>query len=199
MEAALTNTLEYELRESARAKNMRIAVHEDGRVIVTVPRTGVQGKRARMRAGAFVASHRAWIAETREKIARRRARFERTYGAPIPLPKLRRGTRAYREAVAATREMVTERVRHFAAVGGYRHGTVSIRSQKTRWGSCSGKGNLSFNLYLVYVPRTLLEYVVAHELAHTKHHDHSAAFWAEVGKHIPAYREHRRELQRYRH
>lgn len=169
------NTNGYELRESARARHMRIAVHEDGHVIITVPQRGVRGRFARMTADAFVISHQGWIEEMRTKIARRRTRFERAYGTPIALPKLRRGTRAYREAVASARALVTERARHFADAGGFRYGTISIRNQKTRWGSCSGKGNLSFNLYLAHVPPALLDYVVVHELAHTKHHDHSSA------------------------
>ncbi len=198
MEDAETAGPEYELRESARARHMRVAVDENGRVVVTVPRGPVRGRLAKARARAFVSARRAWIEETRAKLMRRRARFEAAYGTPIALPKLRRGTRAYREAARQTRSLVHGRLRHFAALGGYRYGTVSIRNQKTRWGSCSGKGNLSFNLYLAHLPPALLDYVVAHELAHTKHHDHSAAFWAEVGKHMPTYRELRKELQRYR-
>ena len=74
-------------------------------------------------------------------------------------------------------------------------GTITIREQKTRWGSCSAKGNLNFNWKLVLMPPEILDYVVVHELAHRLQMNHSAAFWAEVGKILPDYRERRQWLK----
>ena len=73
---------------------------------------------------------------------------------------------------------------------------VSIRAQKTRWGSCSGNGNLSFNWKLSLVPDEILDYVVVHELAHRKEMNHSPRFWAVVEKELPDYRERREKLKK---
>ena len=67
------------------------------------------------------------------------------------------------------------------------YGRVTVREQKTRWGSCSSKHNLNFNWKLIMAPPQCLEYVVVHELCHLIHLNHSAQFWAEVAKRIPDY------------
>ncbi len=72
---------------------------------------------------------------------------------------------------------------------------LSFRSQKTRWGSCSASGHLSFNWRLIVAPKDVIEYVIVHELAHLKHHNHSANFWLLVASQIPNYRNLRKWLR----
>lgn len=100
------------------------------------------------------------------------------------------------------REIFADRAAYHAAGMGVRYGTIRIKEQKTRWGSCSEKGNLNFNWKLLLGPPQVLDYVVVHELCHLKHMDHSAAFWNCVRGVLPGFesqrvwlREHGRELE----
>ena len=86
-------------------------------------------------------------------------------------------------------EYIPERVSYYAEIMGVTYGRITIRNQRTRWGSCSSKGNLNFNCLLMLAPRDIIDYVVVHELSHRKEMNHSRAFWNEVGKVIPDYKE----------
>lgn len=83
---------------------------------------------------------------------------------------------------------IPARVEYFAKIIGVTYGRITIRNQKTRWGSCSSKGNLNFNCLLMLAPPEVLDYVVVHELCHRKQMNHSKAFWAEVEKVCPDYK-----------
>ena len=87
------------------------------------------------------------------------------------------------------------KVRHFASEMGVSYGRITIRSQRTRWGSCSPKGNLNFNCLLMLAPEEVQDYVVIHELCHRKEMNHSPKFWTEVEKICPNYRVHRKWLK----
>lgn len=84
--------------------------------------------------------------------------------------------------------VIPQKVKYYAAVIGVDYGRITIRNQKTRWGSCSSKGNLNFNCLLMLFPDDVIDSVVVHELCHRKHMNHSAAFYAEVEKAFPEYR-----------
>lgn len=79
-------------------------------------------------------------------------------------------------------------VAHYAKIIGVNYGRITIRAQRTRWGSCSQKGNLNFNCLLSLAPSDVLDYVVIHELCHLRHMDHSKKFWADVEKYCPEYK-----------
>lgn len=84
-------------------------------------------------------------------------------------------------------EVIPKRVAYFSPLVGVTYGRITIRNQKSRWGSCSSKGNLNFNCLLMLAPADVLDYVVVHELCHRKEMNHSPQFWAEVGKVLPDY------------
>ncbi len=90
---------------------------------------------------------------------------------------------------------IPQRVAHFAPLVGVRYGRITIRNQRTRWGSCSGKGNLNFNCLLMLAPPEVLDYVVVHELCHRLEMNHSPRFWAQVERVLPDWREQRRWLR----
>ena len=92
-----------------------------------------------------------------------------------------------------------ERVKHFAALLGVTYGRITIRNQKTRWGSCSTKGNLNFNCLLMLAPPEVRDYVVIHELCHRREMNHSKNFWALVGTLCPDYKVHRGWLRQNGH
>ncbi|MEO5656499.1 MAG: SprT family zinc-dependent metalloprotease [Nitrospiria bacterium] len=98
----------------------------------------------------------------------------------------------YRARAAA---VIAERLEAINASLGYRYARVTIRDQKTRWGSCSARGNLAFNWRLVMAPIAIIDYVVAHELVHLVVLSHAPAFWTRVAAIDPAHQEHRRWLR----
>lgn len=130
----------------------------------------------------------AWISKHIEKIKETKERFEAE-----PTEKLTR-----EKVIALVEEalkVIPERVEYFAKVIGVTYGKITIRNQKTRWGSCSSKGNLNFNCLLMLAPPEVLDYVVVHELCHRKQMNHSKAFWLEVEKVLPDYKEVRKWLK----
>ena len=95
------------------------------------------------------------------------------------------------------RTLAEERLVHFNSLYHFSYDRISIRNQKTRWGSCSKKGNLSFNYRIVLLPPHLADYIIVHELCHLEVFNHSKQFWDMVARTIPAHRELRRELRAY--
>lgn len=86
------------------------------------------------------------------------------------------------------RDIISKRVEQYAKAMGVTYGRISIRSQKSRWGSCSSAGNLNFNWHLVMMPMKVLDYVVIHELAHRIEMNHSKQFWEIVSNVCPEYK-----------
>ncbi|MGN8631475.1 M48 family metallopeptidase [Blautia sp. HCP3S3_G3] len=138
----------------------------------------------------FLEEKKQWILEKSAQMQERQEERETT-GAVSP-------AELSAEEIEAIKEKIASRVRHYSRVMGVTVGRITIRNQRTRWGSCSVKGNLNFNYQLYYLPEELLDYVVVHELAHRRHMDHSAEFWAEVGKYCPDYKKRREKLKEYK-
>lgn len=99
--------------------------------------------------------------------------------------------------IEAARSYIPKRVAYYSAITGGTYNRVTIRSQKTRWGSCSSKGTLSFNWRLMLAPPVILDYVVVHELCHLKHMNHSADFWKAVEAVFPDFRNARKWLKEH--
>lgn len=164
-------------------KTVAIQVNSDLSVTVRAPRS-VSEKDIE----EILKKKEAWISKHIEKIKETKERVEAE-----PTEKL------MREKVIALAEealkVIPERVEYFAKVIGVTYGKITIRNQKTRWGSCSSKGNLNFNCLLMLAPPEVLDYVVVHELCHRKQMNHSKAFWLEVEKVLPNYKEVRKWLK----
>lgn len=116
-------------------------------------------------------------------------------------PRRRRGrtkepTKLYQTHKERARELVHARLALWNTESFFTYNRVAIRDQKSRWGSCSQRGNLNFNYRIVFLPEHLIDYVIVHELCHLKEFNHAASFWKLVEEKIPAYKIHRAELKR---
>jgi predicted metal-dependent hydrolase len=101
----------------------------------------------------------------------------------------------YKKYRESARALVHARLEHFNAYYGFTYGRVSIRNQKTRWGSCSSKGNLNFSYRIIFLSPAAQDYLIIHELCHLKQFNHSVAFWSLVAEQCPDYQTHHLELK----
>jgi len=99
----------------------------------------------------------------------------------------------------SARECFERKVVHWHRYTGGNYSTITIRDQKSRWGSCSSRGTLSFNYRLIFAPPGILDYVVVHELCHLTHMNHSKEFWNMVGTVMPDYKKHKSWLKERGH
>lgn len=164
----------------SRRKTLAIEVKPEG-VIVRAPfRTS---KKVIMR---FLDEKRDWIEKHCQQIKERQERIEG----------LKPFTDADIKALALqAKTVIPQRVEYYAPIVGVDYGRITIRCQRTRWGSCSSKGNLNFNCLLMLMPEEVIDSVVVHELCHRKHMNHSAAFYEEVYRVFPEYKQCREWLK----
>lgn len=168
---------EFELIRSSRRT---IAVEiKGGKVIVRAPL-----RMSKVEIEKFISSKADWIKRHLE-VSRQRQIVPKESFTPEQIQHL---------ADAALQD-IPQRVRKYAAIIGVTVGRITIRNQKTRWGSCSSKGNLNFNCLLMLCPEEIRDYVVVHELCHRKELNHSTRFWNEVARVMPDYAQRRKWLK----
>lgn len=138
----------------------------------------------------FVESKQTWILKHLAIMQDRQAHD------PIPAGVI--SDKELRHMTEEARIIIPERVKYFAKIIGVTYGQITIRHQKTRWGSCSSSGNLNFNCMLMATSPELIDYVVVHELCHRKQMNHSPLFWKEVEEILPDYRNLRSRLREHR-
>lgn len=102
---------------------------------------------------------------------------------------------SYQRHKERARKLVEQKLVYWNQFYKYTYGRVSIRNQRTRWGSCSRKGNLNFHYKILFLPEELVDYLIVHELCHLRAFDHSQRFWSLVSKTIPDYQKRRRALK----
>ncbi len=139
---------------------------------------------------AFVEKHRDWIIRKYDE-ASEQSRSKENVNLKIPDYEELRGSERI-----IIKQKFSEKTDYYANLMGVNYGKITIRNQKTRWGSCSSKGNLNFNYKLYYMPERLMDYVIVHELAHLKYMNHSKEFWRVVETYYPSYKQCREELRR---
>ncbi len=163
----------YTIKYHARARRVVISVHASGEVVVTLP-----ARASLERAETFVQSRMPWIIKTQEKLKRK---FE----GKTPL---RQSRKEYTELKGKALVFIRERIAIYNKHYGFAFGRISIRMQKSRWGSCSRAGNLNFNYKLLDLPLEIADYIVVHELCHLKEMNHGPRFWALVAETVPEHK-----------
>lgn len=185
----MTVQADYEVFRSKR-KTYSISLNENGILTIRVPLYVSDGEVEQiLRGKQFWITDRLAEYEVRKS---RRPAFEYTQTQRLALEK------RYKEAA---REYIPKRADYYLAA--YPdlfprcHSRISVREQKTRWGSCSSKGTLSFNWKLMLAPPAILDYVIVHELCHLAHMNHSERFWSCVATILPDYKERRKWLKEH--
>ena len=165
----------------SRRKTMALEITRDRKVLVRVP-MGAPHREVE----AFVRSREDWIRKTLLKLEMQEA--AEPAGERLSMEEIR-------DLASRALEWFPGRVAHYAPLVGVSYGRITVRNQKTRWGSCSAAGNLNFNCLLMMAPPEIRDYVVVHELCHRKELNHSARFWAEVERVLPDYKKRRKWLK----
>ena len=168
--------LTYTLIRSAR-KTVSLQLAPDGSLTVRAP-----SRMPEREIREFVESKRSWIESHRAKLPQK-----------TDVPAL--SAEELHALADQALNVLPARVAHFAPLVGVRYGRITIRNQRSRWGSCSAQGNLNFNCLLMLCPPQVQDYVVVHELCHRKEMNHSSRFWAEVERVMPDYKIHRQWLR----
>lgn len=161
------------VESSNRSKYTRITLTRDGAVRLTVPRM-VSVEQARR----FLHSRLDWI-------RRHRRDFRRLAEMPVA-------------SWAEARGLLLSRLRELADRHGFQFNKATVRNQRTLWGSCSPRNNINLNVNLLRLPEELRDYVILHELVHTRHKNHSRAFWQELDGLVGSGKRLQRQLRAYR-
>src|ERR1700757_3484490 len=211
----LSPVIDYEVRRSDRARRVRVTVDPAGGVGVVRPRRAPARE-----AAAAISELRPWIERRLAEVERVRAAVASRgetlpyLGQTLRVVPQRGRTRAHRrgdELLVPDDDRQRQAIERFyrrsahaeiaprldaaCAAVGKSYSRLSIRSQKTRWASCSRSGAMSFNWRLLLAPEPVLDYVVEHEVCHLEVMDHSPRFWRLVASRSPRYREHVRWLR----
>jgi hypothetical protein len=161
------------VESSDRARCTRVTLKRDGVIKLTVPHT-VPLDQARR----FLDSRLAWI-------KRHRRDFRGLGEMPVS---------GWTEA----RRLLIDRLRELAARNGFRYNKATVKNQRTLWGSCSHRNNINLNVNLLRLPEELRDYVILHELVHTRHKNHSRTFWRELDRFVGDAKSLQRDLRQFR-
>jgi predicted metal-dependent hydrolase len=178
MQKWVVNNREIIINKRRGLKRVSLRVFPDGKIKVSLP-----WLMPSIMAKTWLLKQNDWIEDRLKKINQ------------LPAPK-KLSRQEMVDCKIKTRNLVRQRLEYFNQFYGYQYMRITIRDQKTRWGSCSSNKTLSFNLRLALVDPELADYVIVHELCHLKEMNHSRRFWDLVAKTVPDYPIRRRKLMR---
>ncbi len=174
--------LTYILRKSNKARRIRISVNYDAKVVVTLPRFTPE-----IFAERFIRKNARWILDKIEKFKKSGPAFSLKGSHGEYLVNKNDAYKLAKKSVDKLNKFYRFDIRK-----------ISIRNQKSRWGSCSKNGNLNFNYKIAFLPEYLADYLVAHELCHLREMNHSKKFWNLVAASVPDYKQKRKELLKFK-
>lgn len=167
----LDQTIPYSIRVSGRAQRMRVAVYVDGDVVVTRP-IGTTTEKLRK----FVDAKKHWILKKIEA------------NTTTVISELQENSMEhFNDHKDQAYQLVSKKAAEWNKSLNYEYSDIAVKQLKSRWGSCSNNGSLSFNYKVLFLPENLQDYVVVHELCHLKQPNHSPKFWSIVAKTLPDY------------
>ena len=172
--------LSYSLRSYKLSRRLRLSIYNNGEVSVTKP-VFVSERMVEK----FLKNKADWILS---RLAEKEEILIQTGGVIDSVE-------VYKENKKRALEFITLRLKYLNSFYDFKYNKISVRRQKTRWGSCSLQGNLSFNYRIVFLAKDVADYVIVHELCHLREFNHSPAFWKLVEKTIPDYKLRRRSLK----
>jgi len=176
--------IKYFLRKSKRVKNIKIEIKKSGEVFLIIPKLVPN-----FLAESFFKKKSSWVIKKLGVVGG----GEATTNSKRKMPSL--SQKDFLKYKNDAEILIRERVEFFAKQGDFAYGKITIKNNKTNWGSCSSKGNLNFNYRLIFLKPKERDYIVVHELCHLKEMNHSKKFWAEVEKKIPNYKELRKNIK----
>ena len=162
----------YRISRSKR-KTVALRICEDGTLLVLAPLRYPEAEIEKL-----VGKHHIWIERHTDMVRRRTARVQTMAGSEEQIEELARMAREY----------IPQRVAYYAVQMGVQPTGIRITSAQKRFGSCSAKNSLCFSYRVMMYPSEAVDYVIVHELAHIRHHDHSPAFYAFIERILPDYR-----------
>lgn len=170
-------------------RSVSIQVGEEGTVTIRAPKYIMSSQ-----LDSIVHSKKSWIIQKYQEAIERNILFPEPQLTNEQLQQLKSLEKRYRQAA---KDYIPKRVAYYHQFIAGNYQTVVIRDQKTRWGSCSSRGTLSFNYRLMLAPPAVLDYVIVHELCHLTHMNHSKTFWDAVETILPDYKVHREWLKKH--
>lgn len=172
--------IEYTLKVSKRARNMRLAVYRGGDFVVTAPQSTSESIIER-----FIIKKSRWVID--------KINYFKQFPVKTHIKSSKEDFLKHKKAALGLAE---KQIEYFNSFYRFKFNKINIRNQRTRWGSCSKKGNLNFNYKIMLLPQQLADYIIVHELCHLGEFNHSRKFWNLVAKAIPNYQEMRNALRK---
>ena len=170
--------INYTLFKSSKAKGVKLSVKPGGSLLVTIPVFASQKT-----AEDFMHKKERWILYNLTKLK------------DLPENQLKGDEKEFIKSKPLAKQIVRKKIEQFNTHYNFKYSKITIKNSKTRWGSCSSGGNLTFHYRIIFLSEALADYLIVHELCHLKEMNHSSAFWDLVGEQIPNYKRLRKKLR----